>query len=128
MKKVAEQVEKKKELEDVLHHLERVGDIIGSAIVRRDGLLIASGLPSEVNSRAVAAMAAAIAGTSESSAKELKIGEFEQVIVNASTGQYVVLGAGPEAILIALLRKGANLGLVLLEMERAAQKIARLLE
>ena len=109
---MAEQVEKRKELEDVLHHLERVGDIIGSAIVRRDGLLIASGLPAEVNARAVAAMAAAIAGTSESSAKELKIGEFEQVIVNASQGQYVVLGAGSEAILIALLRKEANLGLV----------------
>ncbi len=122
------EVEKKKELEEILHHLERVGDIIGSAIVRRDGLLIASGLPAEVNAKAVAAMAAAIAGTSESSARELKIGEFQQVIVNASTGQYVVLGAGPEAILIALLRKEANLGLVLLEMEKAAQKIARLLE
>jgi predicted regulator of Ras-like GTPase activity (Roadblock/LC7/MglB family) len=116
----------KKELEDVLKELEKIGDIIGSAIVRRDGLLIASGLPSEVNARAVAAMAAAIVGTSETSTKELEIGEFQQVIVNASEGQYVAIGAGEEAILIALLRKDANIGLILLEMEKAAKKIEKL--
>ncbi|MEM5834471.1 MAG: roadblock/LC7 domain-containing protein [Candidatus Aenigmatarchaeota archaeon] len=116
----------KKELEDVLKELEKIGDVIGSAIVRRDGLLIASGLPSEVNARAVAAMAAAIVGTSETSTKELEIGEFQQVIVNASEGQYVAIGAGEEAILIALLRKNANIGLILLEMEKAAKKIEKL--
>jgi|YelNatPaOPRAMG01_1025707.scaffolds.fasta_scaffold18067_7 predicted regulator of Ras-like GTPase activity (Roadblock/LC7/MglB family) len=116
----------KKELEDVLKELEKIGDIIGSAIVRRDGLLIASGLPSEVNARAVAAMAAAIVGTSETSTKELEIGEFQQVVVNASEGQYVAIGAGEEAILIALLRKNANIGLILLEMEKAAKKIEKL--
>ncbi len=116
----------KSELEDVLKELEKIGDIIGSAIVRRDGLLIASGLPSEVNARAVAAMAAAIVGTSETSTKELEIGEFQQVVVNASEGQYVVIGAGEEAILIALLRKNANIGLILLEMEKAAKKIEKL--
>ncbi|MEM5883190.1 MAG: roadblock/LC7 domain-containing protein [Candidatus Aenigmatarchaeota archaeon] len=116
----------KKELEDILKELEKIGDIIGSAIVRRDGLLIASGLPSEVNARAVAAMTAAIVGTSETSIKELEIGEFQQVIVNASEGQYVAIGAGEEAILIALLRKNANIGLILLEMEKAAKKIEKL--
>ena len=68
--------EKRRELEEVLKELEKIGDIIGSAVVRRDGLLIASGLPSEVNAKAVAAMAAAIVGTSETSTKELEIGEF----------------------------------------------------
>jgi predicted regulator of Ras-like GTPase activity (Roadblock/LC7/MglB family) len=120
--------EKRKELEDILKELERIGDIVGSAIVRTDGLLIATGLPAEVNSKAVAAMAAAIVGTSETTVQELDIGKFEQVIVNASEGQYVCLKAGEEGILIALLRKGANLGLVLLEMEKRAKKIARLLE
>jgi predicted regulator of Ras-like GTPase activity (Roadblock/LC7/MglB family) len=120
--------EKRKELEDILKELERIGDIVGSAIVRTDGLLIATGLPAEVNSKAVAAMAAAIVGTSETTVQELDIGKFEQVIVNASEGQYVCLKAGEEGILISLLRKGANLGLVLLEMEKQAKKIARLLE
>jgi len=120
-------VEKKKELENILKALEEIGDVVGSAVVRRDGLLIASALPSEVNSKSVAAMAAAIVGTSETSVKELEIGGFNQVIVNASNGQYVSIGAGAEAILVCLLRKSANLGLVLLEMERSAKKIGRII-
>lgn len=121
-------VEKRKELENILKELEKIGDILGSAIVRTDGLLIATGLPTEVNSKAVAAMAAAIVGTSETSVKELEIGKFNQVIVNASDGQYVCIKAGEEGILISLARKDANLGLVLLEMERQAKKITRLIE
>jgi len=118
---------KRKELEDVLKDLEKSGDIVGSAVVRRDGLLIASGLPAEVNAKAVSAMAAAMVGTSETSVKELGLGEFSQVMVNASQGQFVALGAGSEAIIISLLRKGANLGLVLIEMEKASKKVGRLL-
>ena len=119
--------EKKKELEGILKTLGEIGDVIGSAIVRRDGLLIASNLSSGVNSKAVAAMAAAIVGTSEISTKELDIGEFNQVIVNANNGQYVSIGAGGEAILICLIKRAANLGLVLLEMERSAKKIWKII-
>lgn len=120
-------MEKREELEKVLEELGSVGDIVGAAIVRRDGLLIASRLPQNVNSGTVAAMAAAIVGTSETSAKELGIGDFNQVIINASAGQYVSIGAGMEAILIALLKRGANIGLALLEMERGAKRVARLI-
>lgn len=120
-------VEKRKELEKILKELKRIGDIIGSAIVRRDGLLIASDMSAKVDTRAIAAMSAAIVGTSETSSKELDIGEFNQVVVNASEGQYVCIGAGEEAILISLLKKEVNLGLVLLEMERSAKKIGKLI-
>ncbi|HKZ45553.1 MAG TPA: roadblock/LC7 domain-containing protein [archaeon] len=118
--------EKRKEMEDVLKELGRIGDVIGSAFVRRDGLLIVSVLPSEVDSRAVAAMTAAIVGTSETSAKELSIGDFYQVVVNATQGKYAAIGAGEEAILIALVRKESNLGLILLEMDKSAKKLAGL--
>ncbi len=121
-------MEKREELEKVLEDLGSVGDVLGAAIVRRDGLLIASRLPQNVNAGTVSAMAAAIVGTSETSAKELSIGDFSQVIVNASSGQYVSIGAGAEAILIVLLKKGANLGLALLEMVRSSKKVARLID
>jgi len=119
---------KREELEQVLKELQEIEDIKGSIIVRSDGLLIASNLPAEVNSKAVAAMVAAIVGTGETTTKELNLGEFQQVIVNAKEGQYVCIKAGAEAILACLVKKEANLGLVLLEMERKATKIARLLE
>ncbi|MEM0243419.1 MAG: roadblock/LC7 domain-containing protein [Candidatus Aenigmatarchaeota archaeon] len=120
-------IDKRQQLENILKELRNVRDIIGSAIARVDGLLIAADLPAEVNSKAVAAMAAAIVGTSETTIQEFKIGNFQQVIVNATEGQYVCIKAGEDAILISLIKKDANLGLVLLEMEKQAKKIERLM-
>lgn len=122
-------MDKRSELENVLQELGKLQEIIGSAVVRRDGLLIASsGLSERVNTRAVAAMAAAIVGTAETSVNELGIGVFSQVIVEASEGKYVCIGAGKEAVLITLIRMDANLGLVLLEMEKAVKKIMKILD
>jgi predicted regulator of Ras-like GTPase activity (Roadblock/LC7/MglB family) len=120
-------MEKRKELELILQDLEKVGDVIGSAIIRRDGLIIVSGLPAEVNSKAVAAMAAAMVGTGETASKELNIGGLNQVIVESKNGKLISVGAGEEAVITALIREKANMGLVLLEMDKASKKIARLL-
>ncbi|MFA6036280.1 MAG: roadblock/LC7 domain-containing protein, partial [Candidatus Micrarchaeia archaeon] len=57
--------ETKNKLEDLLGELGQAGDVEASAIVRRDGLMIASNLPSKVDSRTIAAMAAALVGTAE---------------------------------------------------------------
>ncbi len=119
-------VSKEEELKKIIDELEHIGDIVGSAVVRRDGLMILSGLPKEVNAKGVAAMAAAMVGTGETASKELDIGNLNQVIVNSEKGRLISIGAGPQAILTALVREEANMGLVLLEMEKAAAKIGRI--
>lgn len=121
--------DKRSALENALEELVNLKDVTGSALVRRDGLLIASrGFSERANIRAVAAMAAAIVGTAETSVSELGMGNFFQVIVEASEGKYVCVGAGKEAVLITLLRINANLGLVLLEIEKTVKKIMKILE
>lgn len=119
---------KEEELKKVLDEFETVGDVIGSAVVRRDGLMIVSGLPKETNSKAVAAMAAAIVGTGETASKELSIGELNQVVVESQKGKLISLGAGQDAIFTALVRDRANMGLVLMQMERASKKIMRIIQ
>lgn len=118
---------KSEELEDILSELTENADIQGGAVASRDGLLMASKLPGDMNEESIAAMAAAIVGTAETSTEELDMGNFNQVIVKASEAQYVSIGAGKEAILMCLLKSESNLGLVLMEMNRAARKINRLL-
>lgn len=120
--------EKKVKLEKILADLKTIGNIEASAIVRRDGLMIASNLPSSIDSRIIAAMSAAIVGTAETSSAELQRGRFLQVIVESEGGKIISTGAGQLAILICLVTREANLGLVLLEMGRVAEKIANLLE
>ena len=124
---VIDMAEVKEELNRVLEELRKAGDIEASAIVRRDGLMIASDLPARIESRTVAAMAAALVGTAETCSSELKRGIFEEIVVDSENGKIVAIGAGKLAILVSLVQKEGNLGLVLLAMERAAKKIDSLI-
>lgn len=118
---------KEDDIKKILDDFESAGDIIGAAVVRRDGLMILSSLPEAVNSKAVAAMAAAIVGTGETASKELSIGVLNQVVVESGSGKLVSVGAGSDAILAVLIKPKANMGLILMNMERAAKKIARII-
>ncbi len=119
--------EKRQELESLLAELRKVGDIEASAIVRRDGLMVASDMPNYVDARTIAAMTAALVGTGETSVSELKLGEFGQAIVESAEGKLVAMGAGSQAILACLVGKEANLGLVLISMEKSAKVISGIL-
>jgi hypothetical protein len=71
---------KKDRLLRILKGLSSIGDVDGSAIVTRDGLLIASDLPSDVDSETFAAMSATMIGAAETAVGELKKGTVERVI------------------------------------------------
>ncbi len=112
---------------ELLHSLEERSGVSASAIVRRDGLMIASHLPEGVDGRRVAAMAAAMVGTAERAARELGQGVFYQVIVDGSEGRMISMGAGPFALLVAMVSRNANLPQVLKEMARVAREAAGIL-
>jgi len=115
----------KLKLEELLGELaSSAGDVEASAVVRRDGLMIASNLPPRIDSHTIAAMTAAIVGTAETCSSELKRGAFMQVIVESENGKIISTGAGKLAILVCLVKPTANLGLVLLSMNRTAETIA----
>lgn len=122
---------KEEELKTALENLKNVSGVVGSAVVTSDGLLIYSDLPESVNKRALAAMAAAIVGTGMQVTKELAIGMLNQIMVEAKEGRFISISVGNEEespILSTLISPKANLGLVMLEMEKAAKKIQRIME
>ncbi|MHA1280079.1 MAG: roadblock/LC7 domain-containing protein, partial [Candidatus Helarchaeota archaeon] len=112
----------------ILNDLEsRVPDIVGSAVIRTNGLLIASALPSEANERMVAAMSAALLGTSKRTAEALFNGSFRSLSLEIDKGNMFLIGAG-RVILVALTNKEPNVGLVTLEMEDCSKKVAELFQ
>ena len=119
---------KKERLDQILRELNAVGGIEGSAVISRDGLLIASGLSESVDAGTFAAMSAAMVGAAETASSELKRGELNQIIVDAQNGKIIAVGAGVLAILVCLLKSEVNLGLVLLEMGRTTGKISDILK
>jgi predicted regulator of Ras-like GTPase activity (Roadblock/LC7/MglB family) len=102
-------------------------DIEASAVVSIDGLTIASALPQSVEEDRVAAMSAAMLSLGERIASELGRGSLEQVYIKGANGYVVLMSVGKEAVLTALARENAKLGLFLLDMRRAVDTLSSLL-
>lgn len=101
-------------------------DIEGSAVVSVDGLIMASALPSGSEEDRVSAMSAAMLSLGERIAKELGRGILDQVYIRGAGGFVLLTAVGEEAVLTALAREEAKLGLIFLEMRRAAQDLEKL--
>ena len=115
-------------LTDLLKDLEATTpDIEASAVVSVDGLMIASALPQDVEGDRVAAMSAAMLSLGERTAKELARGGLSEVYVKGESGYVVLMASGENAVLTALARKDAKLGLVFLDMKRTAEEVANLI-
>ncbi len=103
------------------------GDIEASAVVSRDGLMMASLLPGNVEEDRVAAMSAALLALGERTARELERGVLDQMLIHGKEGYVIMRDAGPEAVLTVLTKKEAKLGLVFLDVSRAAKELEKLL-
>ena len=98
-------------------------DIEASAVVSVDGLIMASALAAEVEEDRVSAMSADMLSLGERIAGELGRGELDQVYIKGDSGFIVLSAIGEEAVLTALARKKAQLGMIFLAMRRAAETL-----
>ena len=119
---------KTEELVDRLRALQRSTPAIeASAVVSTDGLIMASALPPEVEEDRVSAMSAAMLTLGERISGELGRGVLNQVYVRGQNGYVILMSTGSDAVLTAICSADAKLGLVLLDMNRAAADLARIL-
>ena len=102
-------------------------DIEASAVVSVDGLSIASALPRDVEEDRVSAMSAAMLSLGERIASELGRGALEQVYIKGEKGFVILISVGREAVLTALAGEQSKLGLVFLDMRRAAEDLSKLI-
>ena len=86
-----------------LEKLEIIEDIIGSAIVNRNGLLTSSRLPRNVDSRRLGAMAATMFGAIESASLTLGKKDVENLTVEFNNYQVIVMGINEKLLLVSLL-------------------------
>jgi predicted regulator of Ras-like GTPase activity (Roadblock/LC7/MglB family) len=114
-------VERLRDLQASSPHIE------ASAIVSVDGLSIASALPQEVEEDRVSAMSAAMLSLGERIASELGRGALDQVYIKGQKGYVILMSVGEEAVLTALAREEAKLGLIFLDMRRATEDLSKLI-
>ncbi|MCB9454912.1 MAG: roadblock/LC7 domain-containing protein [Anaerolineaceae bacterium] len=101
-------------------------EIEASAVVSVDGLIMASALPAGVEEDRVSAMSAAMLSLGERISTELGRGLLDQVYIQGNSGRVILTSIGVEAVLTILVREGAKLGLIFLDMRRAADDLEKL--
>jgi uncharacterized protein len=110
-----------------LQHMQAAApDIEASAIVSVDGLIMASALQQGVEEDRVSAMSAAMLSLGERISSELGRGGLEQVYIKGNAGSIILTSVGDEAVLTAMARQEAKLGLIFLEMRRASEDLVKL--
>jgi len=102
-------------------------EIEASAVVSVDGLTMASAMPTNIEEDRVSAMSAAMLGLGERIAGELGRGVLDQVYVKGAEGYVILIAVGEVAVLTTLVREGARLGLIFLDMRRTADDLNELI-
>jgi predicted regulator of Ras-like GTPase activity (Roadblock/LC7/MglB family) len=119
---------KSEDLHGILINLEVISGIIGTAIVKSNGLLIASRLPRDIDDRKFGAMAATMFGAIETAINTLGTTKINNLTVELGTEyQLIVLKITDQIILVSLLDLNVNLGLILIEIEETIKKIKDIL-
>lgn len=118
---------KKELLDDVLTALVQVGQIKACAIVSKEGLLISSRTPPDVDARIFSALCSTIMGAAEAASAQMKTGSVNAISLKTEKGTIVLLPAGAKAILTTLTETEAQIGLILFEMESIAEQTEHIL-
>jgi predicted regulator of Ras-like GTPase activity (Roadblock/LC7/MglB family) len=117
-----------KQVRPILRELNgKSNDMEASAVITRDGLSIASVMGEGVDPDRLGAMCAALLGLADTTAKELERGELKQVLLHGSKGVLLLVHIGTTHVLALAAKPNINLGMVLLEARKTAQKLTNII-
>jgi predicted regulator of Ras-like GTPase activity (Roadblock/LC7/MglB family) len=115
------------ELNSVLAELNQFcPDIQLSMVSTQDGLTM-SALGAVIESDQVGAMCTELMTVCNKAAKELERGELELMVIRCSSGCLFLMPAGQQAVLAIMTIQNINLGMLIIEAQRAAVEINKLL-
>lgn len=110
-------------MRDIHRGVDGVDDVV---VATSDGLAVASTNPGPRADK-VAAMAASVVALSQQTIPEDGDGNPHETVIRGSLGCLVVRGAGPNAVIAVRTGADSNMGLVHLEIPRAAAELESIL-
>jgi len=124
-------INKSVELNEVLRDFQANSPTKASAIVSKEGLLIASiidaDLYEEYDEDLIAGMAADMLILGERTTDEILASQPDKIIIESEKGTIILVPAGNEAVVFSVVN-GSNLGLVLFNMKIAAKRAKEILD
>ncbi len=113
---------------EILKELKNTGDIEASVISSNQGLVMVSDVPENVPEARLGAYTATIMGSAKTVMEEIQQNPPNMVMIRSPDAITIIMEAGKLAILSSLFRDEMNIGLVIVEMEKACSKISKILE
>ena len=109
----------------VVERLAQIKGVVGSVLVAKDGLVVASDLSVQVQDEIVAAMVSAVGSTAVKAAEMMEQGTLKNIIIESESGK-LFLSDTNIGYLGVLTAPDANIGLVRLELREAAEVLKKL--
>jgi predicted regulator of Ras-like GTPase activity (Roadblock/LC7/MglB family) len=107
-----------------LERLTHAPGVRGAMVVDAEaGIAVASDLNDDVEERALAALAGSLFARTSGATRSAAFGDVRLLQLNGSDGHMVVAGA-PPLLVVAVTGHNAQLGLVRVEVERAAKELS----
>ncbi|MCZ7357520.1 MAG: roadblock/LC7 domain-containing protein [Candidatus Methanoperedens sp.] len=98
-------------------------DILSTAIVTNDGLVMSSASSNGIDNETFAAYGAATFRYAGETMEELSKETNDTLLCESKNHRVMIIRSGDDALLVVMTGKNAQMGLVLFEMQKAAQKI-----
>jgi predicted regulator of Ras-like GTPase activity (Roadblock/LC7/MglB family) len=117
--------QKIRKLDEELKNLELFNGFLGSALINRNGLLITSRLPRNIDDRKFGAISATMFGAMETAAQTYEKNEatIYHLTVELKDIQLIILGVNDQILIMSLLENNVNLGLFLIEVEQLIKRM-----
>jgi len=115
-------------LNEELRRLEFIEGVVGTSIVEKNGLLVTSRVPRDIDERKFGAMAATLYNALEIAVDSLNKGKIYHITVELDDYQLIIMGEDSKMLLISLVELNINLGIVLIEMEQIIKKIKKIID
>jgi predicted regulator of Ras-like GTPase activity (Roadblock/LC7/MglB family) len=121
------QVGRSTQLTQMLKDLrETTPGVRGAAIVSSEGLVVAAGLPADVDGDQLAAVAGSLLSFGQRACDQLKQGKLVRLLVEGENSTTIVVDATSQVALAVVVEKGAKLGIVFLRVRQIGEQIAEL--
>ncbi|MFX1501225.1 MAG: roadblock/LC7 domain-containing protein [Promethearchaeota archaeon] len=113
-------------LDEELERLENFGEVIGTVIVNRNGLLISSRIPRDIDERKLGALAATMFVAIETATSSLQSNQIKSLTVEYQDYQILVDEIDDKMILASFFDLNANIGLIYIEIEQSIKNIKKI--
>ena len=115
-------------IKELLTQLARINGIDTALVVSRDGFIIEAVSRSiDIDTEAVGAVISTQIGITENIGRELKIGAFNQIMLECDRGVAMMSMVGDEVILVVMCSLGINLGNIRYQVKKVTPEIEKAL-